>query len=111
MGYRLKSGISAKPYIIPAPPSNNNEPEKEYDAPAQLPMEVGMRVQFKAENDDMEGGYEFDMGTIVEVNYNSNPKWIIIRWDGAGNKQLTRSEEKVWTKKYYLPLSADFSIV
>lgn len=75
----------------------------DYDPEVQLKFDVGERILFKSENDDMEGGYEIEMGTIVDVQMRRG--FILIKWD-ANDADL-----KQWTKKYKLPLTQDFSLV
>ena len=74
----------------------------DYDPEVQLKFDVGERILFKSENDDMKRGYEIEIGTILEVNMEQG--YILIKWDAD-------DPNKRWIKKCKLPLTQDFSLV
>src|SRR5271157_2167207 len=84
--------------------------DPDYDPAVQLILVAGSRILFKSENADMKGGYEIEMGTIVQVNMPRG--FILIRWDAEADKRKNElAPEGGWIKKYKLPLTKDFSLV
>lgn len=71
----------------------------DYDPPIQIWIPVvGQKIELCFENDDMEGGFEYDTGTIVQVD--PNRQYVLIKRDVAD-----------WTVKAMLPLAKNLRLI
>jgi len=96
--------------LTPSDTYQTEQPDPDYDPSVQLTFDIGERVLFKTKNENVKGGYETEMGTIVQVNMSKG--YILIRWDAEADKRKNElAPEGGWIKKYKLPLTKDFSLV